>query len=199
MDGMRVWSTASTRRTECLLCVLVGSVVVSCSGDGGVPKELRASAADGESAPDACDDRPGSPTDLALEPAVSPTSERYRWRDERGCPVRVDVIGHALGDDEHCDQGSVEIISVGTPVGSQFKPGNARRFVWDPSDVLGEDVDRAVTINLGDLPDGAVDSGFRLGDVELWHDPTDADSLYRISGDEVQVLGQDRIGLSLCA
>jgi len=100
--------------------------------------------------------------------------------------------------------GSVEIIRVGTPLGTSidnFSDPEVRTFVWDPSNVLGptDDVDRSLTIDRGQLPSTAIDSGYRLDGVELWTDSGSDDVLYRVRDDRAQVLMQDINRLSRCA
>ena len=179
-------------------------VMVAACASGGVPDELRARSDDGETAPAGCGGESDGPEDLTAEPALRRTAERYRWRDQHGCPIRVDVIVHLRGDDEHCDMGSVEIIRVGTPLGTSidnFSDPEVRTFVWDPSNVLGptDDVDRSLTIDRGQLPSTAIDSGYRLDGVELWTDSGSDDVLYRVRDDRAQVLMQDINRLSRCA
>lgn len=174
------------------------TLVTSCgSSSGGVPKDLAADALDKNSAPAACQGDLGSATDLRDEP--SPTVDQFRWRNELGCPVRIDVIAHFLGDDEHCDMDNVEILRVGTPVGERVTE-EPRTFFWDPEDELDRGTDNeTVTIDISDLPQTASDTTFRLGDASLWSDSRDPSSLYRVHAEEADVFTLDDTGFTDCA
>lgn len=93
--------------------------------------------------PIGCESQPGSPTDLASEPAGWLAFGRYlRWTDRDGCLVRVDVISHIRGV-EHCEFQSAEFITIGSQIGDSISDGQGRslntnnnRYVWDPEGVL---------------------------------------------------------------
>jgi hypothetical protein len=100
------------------------AVWLAACASNGVPDELRARPDGRETAPPGCGTQVGGPDDLTAEPPWTRSADLYRWRDERGCPIRVDVITHFHGDDQHCDMGSVEIIRVGSPLGTSVGDGS---------------------------------------------------------------------------
>ena len=152
--------------------------------------------------PSGCASPPGSPSDLSSEPAAWLLyNEFLRWTDADGCPVRVDVIAHYRGP-EHCDWQAMEFVTVGIPPGTPFRDDVASStYVWDPDDVLGDfdDVNRARTIDVTELPATAADTGFRQNRSELWFDSADPDVAYRVTGANADVLVRDAPRRILCA
>lgn len=81
--------------------------------------------------PTGCESEPGSPTDLASEPAGWLAFGRYlRLTDLDGCPIRIDVISHIRGF-EHCGSQSAEFITIGRELGESIGTRRACRTV-DP-------------------------------------------------------------------
>ena len=112
-----------------------------------------------------CGSIPGSPSDLAVEPAQwLDYGEYQRWTDVEGCPIRVDVISQTQGPD-HCDWQSVTFLSIGDPIGEPFETAaDMRRFVWDPDEVLPrvDNISRHDVVPSSQLPPAAADTGYRV-------------------------------------
>lgn len=123
-----------------------------------------------------CHGSPGSPTDVANEPAWRVATSI--WRTEEGCLVRVDVISDFQGP-THCGWESAHVIVTGRPVGALYtSPQDGDWYVRDPEGVfrdpaLVEGFDPAA-----ELPGDAVDTTFRQDDRELWIVPGDESAIY---------------------
>lgn len=152
------------------------------------------------SQPEGCQTEPGSPIDLASEPAGwLAFGEYFRWTDTAGCPVRIDVISHNAGA-EHCGWQAAEFITIGRPLGesvTQLSPEVANRYIWNPDGVI-PGVPEATTIAVAELPATAVDTGYRAAQVSMWIDPADESTLYLVTGDTAQVWTRD-FEAGLCA
>lgn len=128
-----------------------------------------------------------SPSDLTAEPSSWLAYGEYRrWTDVDGCPVRIDVISQTVGPD-HCGWETVTFLTIGDPIGSSIGTTvitDARRFVWDPQGALPrvDDESRNEVVAVTDLPPSTYDAGYRDGTAELWLDPQDPTSLYRVDG-----------------
>ena len=177
-------------------CVAASFALASCgSGSSSeIPEDLRVDYND--VAAGNCASPAGGASDLRLEPNF--TAELFRWRDSRGCAVRVDVIQNMFGDSDHCNKGALEIMQVGATLGEPISSGG-RWFYWDPDNALHRVVGGTDEVSTSDLPETALDSGFRRGALELWTDPARPDRILRVDGTRVQVLQQDTSGLVFCA
>jgi hypothetical protein len=152
---------------------LAGALLAGC---GGVQSD---------SVPAACEARPGSETDLSAEPDYA-ADYLYRWHDEDGCPVRLDVLMlREPGPDFHCAPWPPEVV-IGSPLGASQAASSARIYVgsddpawWDPSVEAGYAEDAA-------LPVGAVDTGYRREGTALWTDPGDESAVYLVSDEGVE-------------
>ena len=117
-------------------------------------------------------------TDLDEEPSYS-ADYLHRWSTADGCDVRLDVLMTRRGDDA-CGGSDVADILMGTPLGRPHDSTRPRIYIKDPENALGD----TTTANAFDedtsLPKGAVDTGFRQGDVELWTDPKDDAFVYLV-------------------
>lgn len=154
------------------------------------------------SRPEGCPAEPGSPIDLAAEPASWLAFGSYlRWTDTAGCPVRIDVISHIHGA-EHCEWESASYISVGRPFGASINRGpfseeTVNRYIWDPHQVLPGGPP-ARSLDLDDLPDSVYDTGYRRDGAALWLDPADEATVYVVSGSSAEVWVRNPT-LGLCA
>lgn len=173
------------------------SIALTACGSGAsseIPETLRVDY-DDVAAGD-CATPAGGASDLRLEPDL--TADLLRWTDSRGCAVRVDVIQNLFGDSDHCDLGALEIMQVGATLGDPIS-SSGHWFYWDPDNTLRRDEGGTEQISLSDLPETALDSGFRRGALELWTDPARPDRILRVDGTDVQILPQDTTGLVFCA
>jgi hypothetical protein len=144
-------------------------------------------------APHECDAEPGSPTDLSVEPADwEAFGDHQRWTDGSGCKVRLDVISHIHGA-AHCDWESAEFITIGRPLGAAtgvYTEETINRYVWDPEHVLF-DGPLADSIDLADLPQTAIDTGYRQGGSVMWIDESDESVLFVVHDDFADVWQRD--------
>src|SRR5687767_13609908 len=98
------------------------------SDRGGMPRLASASGECG---------KPGSATDLDLEPSYS-ANYLHRWMTAEGCPLRLDIIMTRRGVDA-CGGTKVADVLMGWPLGSSHqKPRPSRIFVRDPHNVFRE-------------------------------------------------------------
>lgn len=171
------------------ICVAVALSLITIACDSSI-------GASSPENPRECDAQPGSPIDLASEPQDWLQFGTYlRWTDSDGCLVRIDVISHHHGA-AHCGWQSMESITIGRPFGSSIAAGSssANRYVWDPQGVL-PDGPVGSWLNLSDMPDTALDTGYRREGSELWLDDENETVLYRVSGDTVEAFQLSSSGL----
>ncbi len=153
------------------------------------------------SQPVGCDSESGSPIGLKAEPAEWLAFGHYfRWTDEAGCPVRVDVISHIHGAG-HCEWESAEFISIGRPFGESINRGPFReetvnRYIWDPQRVLpGGPVPDSVAVD--DLANTVYDTGYRQGEKGLRLDAADDTVLYVVYQGRADIWVRNS-GLGIC-
>lgn len=176
-------------------------VVEACCGDE-VTEEAFLQVAN--AARDATrEDRPARCTsphsDLGEEPfTVNFFARQQRVLDDDGCPVRGDVVSSRTEPaDAHCFAG-VTFLAVGTPMGATFDPEgddpSIRRYVRDLEGALDSpDAEPLPPAEIdAELPATAEDTGFRLGDGELWADEADGEVVYVVDGDAVEAWPRDR-------
>lgn len=171
------------------ICIglVVALVTIACNNSGGT--ETPGSTRE-------CDAEPGSAIDLASEPSDWLQHGTYlRWTDGDGCLVRIDVISHHHGA-AHCGWQSMEAITIGRPFGSSIASGASagNRYLWDPQAVL-PDGPFGVELSLADMPDTALDTGYRRDGAELWRDEGNESVLYRVTGNSVEVFELSSSGL----
>ena len=117
-----------------------------------------------------CEDaEPGSATDLTLEPAYIDIERLHRWTGPDGCPVRLDYLMTRDGP-EHCGWQDSQDLVMGTPLGAP-QSQDVRIYVRDPLGVLGVPALQEAFDPEAELPEDAADTGYRLGEVELWMTP----------------------------
>lgn len=79
------------------------------------------------------------------------------------------------------------MIVTGRPVGSRYSSArDDADYVRDPEDVFGDPVTAAAFDPEAELPEGAVDTGFRLGGTALWMDPADPSGIFLVAADSVE-------------
>jgi hypothetical protein len=85
---------------------------------------------------------------------------------------------------ENCGNESVRVIIAGSPLGTRHSGvDDSVEYIRDPLDVFG----LATQLDLDAiLPTGAVDSGYRSGDTELWIDPADASAIFIVDGERIE-------------
>jgi hypothetical protein len=125
-----------------------------------------------------CESPPGSVTDVANEPKWRSYGDYAPWTDSNGCLVRVDVLAERPGP-AHCGFEDTRVLMVGMPLGSPYTSlATTRRYVRDPKGSYGMPELAAGFEPNAKLPNSARDTGFRLGDSQLWHDPEDTAVIY---------------------
>jgi hypothetical protein len=140
----------------------------------------------GERWQSACSAALGSAIDVAHEPAWARYDRFAPWTDGTGCLLRVDMISDRVGP-AHCSWDDTRVISLGTPVGTaNAERSGGLQYVRDPNGSYGiaafvDGFDADAT-----LPSAARDSGFRLGDIELWFVPDDDSAIYLTGGNGVE-------------
>lgn len=146
------------------------------SSDRGVPGRASTSGECG---------KPGSATDVDREPRYS-ANYLHRWLNAEGCPVRLDIIMTRRGPNA-CGGMRVADVLMGWPLGSSHQnPHPARIFVRDPHNVLGDVRISDAFDGNAEVPDDALDTGYRQGDAELWMRPGDDAFIYLVYGDRVE-------------
>jgi hypothetical protein len=151
-----------------------------CIEDGGVRWPAAAVPA-----PHECDAASDSVLDVAHEPDWRQYAEYVPWTDVDGCLVRIDVLGERPGPD-HCGWQDAQVLIVGRPLGARYtSPADTVEFVRDPAGVFGPEFAAGFDADAS-LPAGAVDSGYRRGDVALWHVPGDQTAIWLVSPDDVE-------------
>jgi hypothetical protein len=108
------------------------------------------------------------------------------WTDPTGDPAPDglrgrDLVIHSLEGPDHCSWTSATLLHMGWPLGTTTEQGEFRQYVRDPDGVF----DDLVTVPYdGDatLPSGAVATGYRIGDWELWLGDAEAtDAVYVVN------------------
>lgn len=136
--------------------------------------------------PRECEADEGDVTDVANEPDVRQWGDYLPWTDRDGCLVRIDVIAERPGPD-HCGWEEARVLITGRPFGARYSTlGDSREYVRDPAGVFGDPSLTAGFDPEASLPATAVDSGFRRGDIELWHDPADPSAIWMVSPDHTE-------------
>lgn len=114
----------------------------------------------------------------ALQEGQQPT-----WTKE-GADVDREEISAGAGP-EHCSWEKAVFLHLGWPMGTVSQTSKeSRQYIRDPGNVIEADMpdlDRAAT-----LPNDAEDTEYRLGDLQLWLAPSDADGAYFRLGDDVE-------------
>lgn len=161
-----------------VIAILTGCAADRAS-DGGRPSNAVGN-------PRQCAAQEGSVNDVAREPDWRQYADYLPWTSPDGCLVRIDVLADRPGP-EHCGWQSARVIITGIPIGAQYSTeSNAANYVRDPEDVFGDPATASAFDPAAGLPDGAVDTGFRLATTELWADPADASAIYLVSGTSVE-------------
>jgi hypothetical protein len=105
------------------------------------------------------------------------------WKDAQGRTIE------SSEGPEHCDWQSATFLYVEFDLEQPGTPTDRQQFLRDPEGVLSDSVDLAYD---GDarLPEGAIDTGLRLGARELWAEPADdppgPDAVYVVEDDSVE-------------
>lgn len=134
---------------------------------------------------DDCAAEPGSVTDVSSEPDWRPYADYRDWTDAEGCLVRIDIVAERTGP-EHCGWEDADVLIVGDPLGEPYSPSDSLHFVRDPQGVYGLPQLADGFVANADLPDDAVDTGFRREGVSLWHVPGDQSQVWLKSETSVE-------------
>jgi hypothetical protein len=122
-------------------------------------------------------DEAADASDLSGEPDWHRDGDYRRWSTTDGCPVRIDVIGDSQGP-QHCNREAARTLTVGRPLGDRFtNASNSTAYLRDPAEAYGSEAAEGLDLD-ADLPQGATDTGYRLGNVELWHLPGQPDAIW---------------------
>lgn len=133
-----------------------------------------------------CVAEPGSVIDVSSEPDWRQYADYREWTDADGCPVRIDIVAERPGPD-HCGWEDADVLIVGDPLGEPYtSPSDTLHFVRDPNGVFGVPQLSEGFEPDADLPDNAVDSGFRRDGVSLWHVPGDQSQVWLVSDTSIE-------------
>ena len=128
----------------------------------------------------------GAVTDVATEPAWRQYADYRTWSMANGCIIRIDVIGDRPGP-EHCGWEAARVIVTGIPVGARATDDRSdANYVRDPHNVFGDQVTASAFDPDAELPDGAVDTGFRQEGTALWVDRDDGLAIYLVMATVVE-------------
>ena len=153
-------------------------LVAACSA----PSEVAST----DPAPHECEAEPDSPLNVASEPDWRQHADYLPWTDTDGCLVRIDVLAERPGPD-HCNWENSRVLIAGDPIGSRYtNPDDVVEYIRDPEGVYGVDAFMSGFASGIDLPDDAVDSGYRQAGRQLWFSAGDPDAAFVRSGDEVE-------------
>ncbi len=114
------------------------------------------------------------------------------WVDPTGNEAPEDVIAtYGNPGGSHCTGWeSTVFLNLGWPLGSPINrddDSNLRQYVRDPKDVFEQTYFRVPLDIDARLPADAHDTGYRLGDIELWVSDRDAeDAIYFVRGEQVE-------------
>jgi hypothetical protein len=137
--------------------------------------------------PRECAAAEGEVTDVATEPPDWRQNADYLpWTDREACLLRIDVLAERPGP-EHCDSERASVLITGRPLGARYtNAADDTEYVRDPEGVFD---DAALTAGFdpdAEVPATAVDSGYRRGDLALWHDPTDPSAIWIVGPDHTE-------------
>ena len=128
----------------------------------------------------------GAVTDVATEPNWRQFAHYRTWTTPDGCILRIDVLGDRPGP-EHCGWEAARVIVTGIPVGARYSTDrNAANYVRDPDDVFGDPATASAFDADAQLPEHAVDTGFRQKGTALWVDPADGSAIYLVTGTTIE-------------
>jgi hypothetical protein len=136
----------------------------------------------------------GPETSASCDPAEFPASytdaQDYEvWTDRNGRRVPLTVISSSAGA-AHCDWQKAHFLGTG-------EGKDARLYARDPDGVLGDEMLRAPYRDDVTLPADAEDTGYRLGDRQLWL-TDDRDTAYVRTPDGVEAWPRVKDGMG-CA
>lgn len=158
-------------------------LVAACSAPSEVAPTNPTSS---DPAPRECEADPNSPIDVASEPDWRQYADYLPWTDTEGCLVRIDVLAERPGPD-HCDWQDSRVLIAGDPIGSPYTDSaDDVEYVRDPNGVYGVDAFVNGFEDGVDLPEDAVDSGYRQAGRQLWFSAGDPDAAFIRSGDNVE-------------
>lgn len=168
-----------------VVAVLSAFVTAGCDAGPSPPPAPPASLADAGDYR-LCDALAGAITDVASEPSWRQYGDYRPWTTADGCLVRIDVLADRSGP-EHCGWQSARVIITGIPIGARYTDDrNDAEYVRDPDNVFGDLATASAFDPDAELPDGAVATGLRLQDTELWADAGDPSAIYLVSGTSVE-------------
>jgi hypothetical protein len=169
-------------RIAVALGVLIALLAAGCGASETDQRRVEGSqSASGGLEARACEAEGGSVTDVAGEPDWRRWADYRPWTTADGCLVRIDVLADRPGP-AHCGYESARVIITGKPVGTRYAgPGKSGHYVRDLDNVFGDPVTASAFDPDSELPEGAVDTGFRQGPTELWVDASDRSAIYLVS------------------
>ena len=136
--------------------------------------------------PHECEAGDGAVTDVASEPDWRQYADYRPWTDREGCLVRIDVLAERPGPG-HCGWERATVLITGQPLGARYSSSSDdTEYVRDPDGVFDDPSLRAGFDPDASLPGTAVDSGYRDGDIELWHDPADPSAIWMVAPDRTE-------------
>ena len=171
--------TEPRRRSSILLVI----VLVGCSAPVASSTPITAST---DSVAVACAAPTGAVTDVASEPNWRQYVDYSIWTTGDGCIVRIDVLADRPGP-AHCGWQTARVIINGIPIGARYtNDRDSANYVRDPGNVFGDAATASAFDPDADLPQGAMDTGFRQRGVELWVNPADRSAIYLVSRTSIE-------------
>lgn len=133
---------------------------------------------------------PEEPSGNTTDPSQDTVAEVFSSLQEGQAPawtkggevVDTDEIS-AFAGPEHCSWEKAVFLHLGWPPGTVSQTSrDSRQYLRDPGDVIEVDLQDELDL-AARLPDDAEDTTYRLGDLQLWLAPSDADGAYLRLGD----------------
>lgn len=88
---------------------------------------------------------------------------------------------NSIAGPEHCEWQDAVMLHIGWPLGTRAAAvEQSRQFVRDPEGIIDPAAAEA-SLQVPQLPAGARDTRYRLGDLEVWSSPTEAEAIYLAS------------------
>ena len=115
----------------------------------------------------------------------APTGWDRPWHDAEGGLVHERVVSTVQGP-EHCDWESAVLLYLGWPLGTRSKSADdARQYVRDPEGLFSAYTVAQFEPDAG-LPAGAMNTGYRLGELALWVADDAGKAVYLVAGSRVE-------------
>lgn len=179
-----IGSAVRRSRLSATVCAALTVLTVGAcgddTGDSVVNIDEPTAGRSERAAPRECEAQLGTAIDVAHEPDWRQHAPYRPWTDRAGCLVRIDVLAERPGP-VHCGSDAAAVLITGRPLGERYtSAADALEFVRDPAGAFGHPALSEGFEADATVPETAIDSGFRRDDLELWHVPNDASSVWLV-------------------